>query len=288
MFYQWRLNERTAVVIGDVRDCELLQRLLSAYEIDACFHLAAHSIVGSARRAPSITFDVNVRGTWALLEACRIVGGISSIIIASSDKAYGHHTTLPYTEDLLLRPCYPYETSKACADMIAQSFAVTYELPIVVTRCANVYGGGDLNFSRIIPGTIKSALHGERPIIRSDGTPLRDYIYIEDVIAAYLALGKVATQRELMGEAFNVGTGEPISVLELTYEILELCERRDLEPDIRGKGKQLKEIDCQYVSIEKITRIVGWKPNIERRDGLKRTIEWYRKFFGLAPRMAIA
>lgn len=281
LFKRWQLDERSMVVIGDIRDGDLLQRIMSAYDVSVCFHLAAHSLVGAAARAPSVTFDVNVRGTWTLLEACRLVGKVDGIVVASSDKAYGEQQSLPYTEDMPLRPAFPYETSKACADLIAQCFAISYGMPVIILRCSNVYGGGDLNFSRIIPGTIKSALHGERPIIRSDGTPLRDYVYIEDVVSAYIAAAVKACEGKFFGEAFNIGTGKPITVLELTSLILELCGRSDIEPVVEGRGKPLKEIQHQYVSVEKAQRLLGWRPRHELSEGLLKTIDWYRSFFGL-------
>lgn len=280
-FKRWRLDEYTTMVMGDIRDFDLLQRLISAYDVSVCFHLAAHSLVGAASRVPSVTFDVNVRGTWSLLEACRIGGKVDCIVVASSDKAYGEQPSLPYTEKVPLLPSFPYETSKACADFIAQCYATTYSMPIVILRCSNVYGGGDLNFSRIIPGTIKAALHGQRPIIRSDGTPLRDYVYIEDVVSAYIAAAQRACSDGLIGEAFNIGTGKPVTVLELTLRILELCGRRDLEPLIEGLGKPLREIQRQYVSIEKAMKLLGWQPEHELDEGLLKTIEWYRSFFGM-------
>lgn len=288
LFKRWQLGERSTVVIGDIRDGDLLQRIISAYDVSVCFHLAAHSLVGAAMRAPSVAFDVNVRGTWTLLEACRLVGKVNSIVVASSDKAYGEQPSLPYTEDMPLRPAFPYETSKACSDLIAQCFAASYGMPVVILRCSNVYGGGDLNFSRIIPGTIKSALHGERPIIRSDGTPLRDYVYIEDVVSAYIAAAMRACDGGLFGEAFNIGTGKPVTVLELTTLILKLCGRSDIEPIIEGHGKPLKEIQRQYVSVEKAERLLGWHPRHELEEGLLKTIDWYRSFFGITQRSAKA
>ncbi|MCS7252793.1 MAG: GDP-mannose 4,6-dehydratase [Armatimonadota bacterium] len=282
LFKHWRLEERSTVVIGDVRDGDLLQRLISAYDVSVCFHLAAHSLVGAAARAPCVAFDVNVRGTWTLLEACRLVGKVSSVIVASSDKAYGEQPSLPYAEDMPLRPTFPYETSKACADLIAQCYATSYNMPVVILRCSNVYGGGDLNFSRIIPGTIKAALHGERPLIRSDGTPMRDYVYIEDVVGAYILAAMKACEGSLIGEAFNIGTGKPITVLELTLLILELCGRSDLEPAIEGLGKPRKEIQHQYVSVEKADRLLCWRPKHTLDEGLIKTIDWYRSFFGIS------
>jgi len=281
LFKRWRLDERTMLVIGDVRDGDLLERIITSYDVSICFHLAAQSLVGAAKTTPLVAFDVNVRGTWTLLEACRKARCVDGIVVASSDKAYGEQETLPYTEDMPLRPTFPYETSKACADLISQCFAMTYEMPISIIRCSNVYGGGDLNFSRIIPGTVKAALHGQRPVIRSDGTPVRDYIYIEDVVSAYISLAQTTCTERLCGEAFNIGLGNPISVLELTKLILELCGVSELEPIIEGVGKPIKEIRCQYVSVEKAKRILGWCPKHDLRNGLLKTIDWYRSFFGI-------
>jgi len=224
-----------------------------------------------------ITAEQNVLA----IEACRKAKSVDCIVVASSDKAYGEQETLPYTEGMSLRPTFPYETSKACADLISQCFAITYEMPISIIRCSNVYGGGDLNFSRIIPGTIKAVLHGQRPVIRSDGTPMRDYIYIEDVVSAYISLAQATCKSGLCGEAFNIGLGKPISVLELTKLILDLCGASELEPIIEGVGKPMKEIRCQYVSIEKARSILGWYPKHDLKEGLIKTIDWYRSFFGI-------
>jgi len=281
LFKKWHLDEHTMLVVGDVRDGDLLERIITSYDVSVCFHLAAQSLVGAAKATPSVAFDVNVRGTWTLLEACRKAKSVDCIVVASSDKAYGEQETLPYTEGMSLRPTFPYETSKACADLISQCFAITYEMPISIIRCSNVYGGGDLNFSRIIPGTIKAVLHGQRPVIRSDGTPMRDYIYIEDVVSAYISLAQATCKSELCGEAFNIGLGKPISVLELTKLILDLCGASELEPIIEGVGKPMKEIRCQYVSIEKARSILGWYPKHDLREGLIKTIDWYRSFFGI-------
>jgi len=273
-----RLIEQVKVVRGDVRNQALLERVLGEYEIDTVFHLAAQTIVGIANRNPISTFETNIRGTWVLLESCRRSPTVRQIVLASSDKAYGDQEQLPYDEQTPLQGRHPYDVSKSCADLIAQAYAITYDLPVTITRCGNLYGGGDLNWNRIVPGTIRSVLRGERPVIRSDGQYVRDYFYVEDAAAAYTLLAeRLAENPSLRGHAFNFSNETPVTVLELTRRILALMGF-DLEPDIRNEA--INEIRQQYLSAEKARRVLGWKPLFTLDEGLKRTIEWYRCFFG--------
>jgi len=274
-----RLIEKVKVVRGDLCDQSLLERILGEYEIDTVFHLAAQTIVGIANNNPVSTFETNIRGTWALLEACRRSPTVRRILIASSDKAYGDQDELPYNEDTALEGRHPYDVSKSCADLIAKSYAVTFGLPVVVTRCGNFYGGGDLNWNRIVPGTIRSVLRNERPIIRSDGTFLRDYVYVEDGAAAYmLSAERMAQKPELHGEAFNFSNESPVSVLNLVEQIQNLMGSA-LEPVIQDRAKN--EIRHQYLSATKAREQLGWKPLFTLDEGLRRTIDWYRTFLGV-------
>jgi len=269
-------------VEGDVRDEGLLLEVLASCSITHIFHLAALAVVGEARRAPSAAFDVNVRGTWAVLEAARRYGDCEAVIVASSDKAYGEQPQLPYTEEMPLLGSDPYSASKACADLVARCYAVTYGLPVVVVRASNAYGEGDVNMSRIVPSVAVSALRGERPVLRSTGEPLRDYIYVGDLVEAYLRLSERAREEGVMGEAFNVGSGRPISVLDMARAILEAAGREDLEPVILGEAEG--EIERQFVDISKIRGRVGWEPKTPLREGLRRTVGWYRENLGRLPR----
>ena len=266
---------RVKVVRGDVRDQALLERTLGEHEIDTVIHLAAQTIVPIANRNPISTLETNVAGTWALLEAARRSPAVKQLVLASSDKAYGEQKNLPYDESMPLQGRHPYDVSKSAADLIAQAYAATYELPVAITRCGNFYGGGDLNWSRIVPGTIRSVLRGQRPVIRSDGRYVRDYFYVEDGAAAYMFLAeRLAANPELRGEAFNFSNDQPITVLELTSLILKLM-KSDLEPDIRNEAAN--EIECQYLSSEKARSKLGWAPLFQLEAGLRLTIDWYRK-----------
>lgn len=272
---------RVRIVRGELCDQALLERSLGEYEVDTVIHLAAQTIVGIANRNPVSTFESNIRGTWLLLEACRRSPLVKQIVVASSDKAYGEHEELPYSEDAPLQGRHPYDVSKSCADLICQSYARSFDLPVVVTRCGNFYGGGDLNFNRIVPGTIRSVLRGERPVIRSDGTYIRDYFYVEDGSAAYLHLARcLAEQPELRGEAFNFSTEIQITALELVRRIIWLMES-DLEPIILNQARN--EIKHQYLSATKARRMLGWTPRFTLDEGLQRTIAWYRQFLGDRP-----
>lgn len=279
-FVRARLNDRVKVVNGDVRSQSLLERVLGEYEIDTVIHLAAQTIVGIANRNPVSTFKTNIEGTWALLEACRRSPTVKQIVIASSDKAYGEHKHLPYNEDAPLMGRHPYDVSKSCADLIAQSYAVTYGLPVSITRCGNFYGGGDLNWNRLVPGTIRSVLRGQRPVIRSDGKFVRDYFYAEDGAAANMLLAeRMAANPNLSGQAFNFSNESQMTVRELVGRILGLM-RSDLEPEVRNEA--VNEIREQYLSAHKARETLGWKPVFTLDEGLRRTIDWYREFLGAA------
>jgi CDP-glucose 4,6-dehydratase len=269
---------RVCVVRGDVCQQDTVERALGEYEINTVFHLAAQTIVGIANRNPISTFESNIQGTWSVLEACRRSPTVNQIVVASSDKAYGSHERLPYSEDAALQGRHPYDVSKSCADLIAKSYAVTYGLPVCVTRCGNLYGGGDLNWNRIVPGTIRSALAGERPIIRSDGSYIRDYFYVEDGALAYLMLAEqLATRRELAGEAFNFSNEIQVTVLEVANLILRLMHQENLQLDVRGEATN--EIPHQYLDAAKARELLDWKPQFSLDEGLRNTIAWYVSFF---------
>ena len=268
-------SARTVSVFGDVRDGELLERVLAEYEIDAVFHLAAQTIVEHAQRDPRNTLRSNVEGTWELLDACRRSGRPTRVVVASSDKAYGDQPVLPYTEGQPLQGRHPYDVSKSCTDLIAQAYANSYGLPAAITRCGNLFGGGDLNFSRLVPGTIRSALRGERPVLRSTGEPLRDYLYVEDAVAAYLLVAEHAHEPGVAGEAWNVSTEQPLSALEMTQRILGACGRDDLEPEIQGTVRH--EIQNQFLSAEKLRAALAWRPAFGLDEALAATVDWYRE-----------
>ncbi|MGQ0792555.1 MAG: NAD-dependent epimerase/dehydratase family protein [Deltaproteobacteria bacterium] len=276
-FQRAGMIDRVKSVRGDVRDRALMERILGEYEIDTVIHLAAQTIVTIANRNPVSTFDTNIRGTWSVLEACRRSPLVRQIILASSDKAYGDQTALPYSEEAPLQGRHPYDVSKSAADLIAQTYAATYSLPIAITRCGNFYGGGDLNWNRIVPGTIRSALRGERPVIRSDGSYVRDYFYVEDGAAAYMLLAqRLAENPELRGEAFNFSNEIRLTVREITERILALMGSA-LAPDIRAEASN--EIREQYLSSGKARSALSWKPLFTLDEGLRLTIDWYRDFF---------
>lgn len=263
------------VVRGELTDGDLMERILNEYEIQTVFHAAAQTIVGTANRGPISTFEANIQGTWCLLEAARRSKLIEQVVVASSDKAYGSHDVLPYTEDAPLQGRHPYDVSKSCADLIAQSYANTYAMPICITRCGNLFGGGDLNWNRLIPGTIRSALRGEAPVIRSDGTYIRDYFYVEDAAMAYIGLAeKMAEDTSVIGHAFNFSNEVQLTVLSMTKMVLELMECTDLEPTILGEAQN--EIPHQYLTADKARRLLGWRSDFSIEDGLRRTIDWYR------------
>lgn len=269
-------THRVKTVRGDIRDRDCLERILGEYEIDTVFHLAAQTIVGIANRNPVSTFESNIAGTWNVMEACRRSPAVKSIVVASSDKAYGDQDVLPYSEETPLQGKHPYDVSKSCADLIAHTYAVSYRLPVAITRCGNFYGGGDLNWNRIVPGTIRSALKNERPVIRSDGQFIRDYFYVEDGAAAYMTLAEALSRRpELSGEGFNFSYELQISVLDLTHRILAQLGSK-LKPEIRNEASN--EIRHQYLSATKARDVLGWKPLHTLEKGLEKTITWYREF----------
>jgi CDP-glucose 4,6-dehydratase len=275
-------EQRFDVVHGDLTDAGLVARALGEYEVDTVFHLAAQTIVGTANRSPLSTFETNVRGTWLLLEACRLHGA-QRVVVAASDKAYGASATLPYREDHPLDPRFPYDVSKAATDLISRSYWHTYGLPVAVTRFANLYGGGDLNRSRLIPEAVAAALGGRAPVIRSDGTPERDFLYVEDAVAAYLQLadaldgdeGVAAGSERARGEAFNAGGGEPHAVRDVVDRICRIAGT-DVAPDVRGSGTPDGEIDRQWVDPSKLKALTGWAPAVGLDEGLERTVAWYR------------
>ena len=272
------LLDRARVVRGDVRDQALLERVLGEYEVDTVIHLAAQTIVTIANRNPVSTFESNIQGTWALLEACRRSPRVRQVVLASSDKAYGDCETLPYGEETPLRGQHPYDVSKSCADLIARAYAVSYGLPVAITRCGNFYGGGDLNWNRIVPGTIRSVVRGEAPVIRSDGGFVRDYFYVEDGAAAYMHLAeRLAADRSLAGEAFNFSNESQVTVLELVDKILAAMGS-DLKPVILNEASN--EIRLQYLDAAKARTRLEWSPLYTLEEGLARTIAWYRDFFG--------
>jgi CDP-glucose 4,6-dehydratase len=265
--------ERVKVVSGDICDSALMERTVGEYEIDTVFHLAAQTIVGIANRNPVSTFQTNIGGTCSLLEACRRSAKVKAIVVASSDKAYGDQEGLPYDESTPLQGRHPYDVSKSCADLVAQSYFTTYGLPVGITRCGNFYGGGDLNWNRIVPGTIRSILRGKQPIIRSDGQYVRDYFYIEDGAAAYTLLAeRLAGNPKLHGEAFNFSNETPVSVIEIVERISRLMAS-DLKPVILNEASN--EIKRQYLSSAKARKMLNWEPLVTLDEGLRRTIAWY-------------
>lgn len=271
------LLERTNVVRGSLEDYELILRTVNEYEISSVFHIGAQTIVGTASRNPRSTFESNIRGTWNVLEACRECSKlIKRIVVASSDKAYGSHEELPYTEDTPLQGRFPYDASKACADLIALSYFETYGLPVAITRCGNLFGGGDLNFNRLIPGTIRWALNDENPIIRSDGKFVRDYFYVKDAVEAYLQLAQRLPEEPLAGQAFNFGTETPVTVLDLVDSLLRLMNKENLKPTILNEASN--EIPRQFLDCTKARTMLDWKPQYTPDDALRETIEWYRQW----------
>jgi CDP-glucose 4,6-dehydratase len=273
-FYLDGCGDRVTVVRGAVEDLAAVERAVNEYEVDTVFHLAAQAIVGVANRNPLSTFEANIKGTWVLLDACRRCPTVSRIVVASSDKAYGAHEQLPYLETMPLQGRHPYDVSKSCADLISMAYHTSYQTPVCITRCGNLFGPGDLNFNRIIPGTIRSALLGERPVIRSDGSPIRDYVYVKDVVGAYLLLAERMDDSALHGQAFNIGTGEPVSVLDLTRRVLQAAARPDLEPDVQNNAS--REIPRQYLSADHARAVLGWQPGGTLNERLRDTVDWYR------------
>lgn len=274
-----RWLEQVTIVRGDITDQGTIERLLGEHDVRTLLHLAAQSQVGVANRNPVSTFDSNVRGTWTVLEAARRSPLVEQVVLASSDKVYGTQPVLPYTEAMALLAVNPYDVSKACADMLGQSYHATYGVPVAITRCGNFFGPGDLNWERIIPGTIRSVLRGERPVIRSDGTMLRDYLYVVDGAAAYLRLVEaMATSDEVVGEAFNFSMEQPLSVLDVV-RLVQQAAGTDLEPDVQDRAAH--EIPEQHLSAEKARRLLGWAPSLSVEAAVAQTVDWYRTHLGL-------
>ena len=274
------LRERCALVEADLTDIASLRDALEAHDVGTVFHLGAQTQVGAANQAPLRTWETNVRGTYTLLEAMRQHAPETRVVVASSDKAYGRHDALPYREDFALQPSYPYDVSKAAADLIARSYASTFDMPVAVTRLANVYGPGDVNWARLIPDTAQALARGERPVIRSDGTPERDFIYVEDAADAYLAVASSLDEPANRGRAWNAGSGEPRSVLEVVRRLIAVAGR-DVEPDIRG-GVPHGEIDRQYLDSAAIREELGWVPRWDLDSGLRATWDWYERTLATA------
>ena len=277
-FYKEKMYKKVTCARGDISVYSDVERIINEYEPEIIFHLGAQAIVGTANRSPLGTFESNIKGTWNVLEACRIHDSmVKSVVVASSDKAYGEQKKLPYTEDSPLIPSNPYDVSKSCTDMLSQSYGKTYHMPISISRCGNFFGGGDLNFNRIVPSTIKSAYHNEQPVIRSDGTYIRDYIYVKDAVSAYEVLAKQTEEKKFLGEAFNFSNEIQLTVLEMVEKILKVCGKENLKPIIQNKVSG--EIKAQHLDASKARKLLGWKSEWGIDDGLKETVQWYSGFF---------
>ena len=271
------LLDRIDVVRGSIEDLALMERAFNEYEVEYCFHLAAQAIVGIANRSPLSTFESNIRGTWTVMEAARNSKLLKGVVMASSDKVYGDQDVLPYTEDSPLLARYPYDASKLCAEVLTRSYAATFDLPVGVVRCANIYGGGDLNWSRIVPATIRSMCTDEDPVIRSDGTLERDYMHVSDAVSAYVTLAENLDRPEVVGQAFNFGWGRGHSVLEIVETILKQGGS-DLRPRILGQNKG--EIQRQWLASDKAREVLNWEPNVDLDTGIRLSIDWYREYLG--------
>lgn len=276
-FVNLRLDKKTNMVFGNIKDKELLKQALYKYKIDTIFHLAAQPLVQAALKNPIETFETNIEGTWNLLEVSRLYGGIKRFVFASSDKAYGVHDKLPYDEECALQGSFPYDVSKSCADLLAQTYAKTYDLPVVISRMENVYGGGDLNFDRIMPETIKHILNDEEILIRSDGQFTRGFFYVEDSAAAYMSLAENLESKNLKGESFNFGYGEPIKIIDMVNLIIKISGK---PADVKILNEVKAEIRDQYLSVKKAKEILGFKPLYGFETGLKETYNWYKNYFG--------
>ena len=272
---------RVVSVSGRLEDRSAVERAVNEHAVDTIFHLGAQTLVGTAFRSPVATFESNVQGTWNVLEAARLHAGlVARVIVASSDKAYGDQPDLPYREDMPLEGRSPYDASKSCTDLLSQCYATSYGLPVAIARCGNIYGGGDLNWSRIVPGTTRSILRGEQPVIRSDGTLVRDYLHVDDVVDAYLLLGEALTASSVAGEAFNFSDESPLSVLEMYEAVCSAVAGRHVEPEIQGHAPG--EIATQHLSAAKAREQLGWKAQVALDDGLSRTAQWYEGLIGAA------
>jgi len=283
-YFNLRMKEKKygnlKIVKGDIVNYSFIKKLFKTCRPDICLHTAAQAIVTKANKSPIPTLKTNIEGTWNILDAAREFSPNTKIVVASSDKAYGEHKKLPYLETAALQALHPYDASKACTDILARTYAHTYNLAVAVTRCANIYGPGDLNFSRIIPDTIRSVILNKNPVIRSDGTPLRDYVYIGDIVTAYLTLARSLSQNKnkISGEVFNFGTGKPISVMKLVDLIIKIFRNNALHPMILRSKKISGEIDKQYLSIDKAAKVLKWTPDYTLAEGLKLTFQWYKKY----------
>ena len=278
LFFMEGLDRKVNIARGEVEDYGSVERTVNEYEPVVVFHLGAQALVQRGVRSPVSTFRANIEGTWNVLEACRTHDKlVSAVVVASSDKAYGEQKKLPYTEDSPMQGRFPYDVSKSCADLLAQSYGATYGMPVSISRCGNFFGGGDLNWSRIVPGTLKSAYSNERPIIRSDGSYIRDYIYVKDAASAYMALGEKTGEKKFRGEAFNFSNGQQLTVLELVRKILVAAGKSSLKPDV--KNEPLYEIRKQHLDASKAGKVLGWKSGWGIEKGLKETAEWYAAYF---------
>ena len=277
-FFRSGLIAHTSVVSGQLENLATLERALVEHQIDTVFHLGAQTIVGAALRSPLETFESNIRGTYNLLEACRRhTDLVERVVVASSDKAYGTSDRLPYTEAMPPLGRYPYDVSKSCADLIAQAYHHTYGVPVAIARCGNIYGGGDLNWSRVIPGTIRSLHFGTRPLLRSDGSCTRDYVYVEDAVAAYMRMAEMLDRAEVQGQPFNFGPEEPRSVRQVVATVSRIMHREDLQPELLDEVQA--EIRHQHLNADKALRILAWRPQFTFEQGVSRSVLWYREFF---------
>ena len=269
---------KVSVVNGRLENYDDVERAINNHEVDSIFHLGAQPIVGAADRAPRHTFESNIQGTWNLLDACRVLSPlVKRIVVASSDKAYGTQPILPYTEDMSMNGDHPYEVSKSCTDLISTTYARTYGTPVTIARCGNIYGGGDLNWNRIVPGTFRSLLRGEQPVLRSDGTFVRDYLHVDDIVSAYLTLGEQTDKPEFAGQGFNFSDESPLTVMQIYKAICEAAGWKDTEPLILNAASS--EIKDQYLDSTKAHNVLGWRASVTLEDGLKRSFDWYRNFF---------
>ena len=269
---------KVSVVNGRLENYDDIERAINNHEVDSIFHLGAQPIVGAADRAPRHTFESNIQGTWNLLDACRVLSPlVKRIVVASSDKAYGTQPVLPYTEDMSMNGDHPYEVSKSCTDLISTTYARTYGTPVTIARCGNIYGGGDLNWNRIVPGTFRSLLRGEQPVLRSDGTFVRDYLHVDDIVSAYLTLGEQTDNPAFAGQGFNFSDEAPLTVLAIYKAICEAAGRKDTEPQILNAASS--EIKDQFLDSTKAHNVLGWRASVTLEDGLKKSFDWYRNFF---------
>jgi CDP-glucose 4,6-dehydratase len=274
--------DRLKFVKCDIRNYDDIKKVLDENSVEVLFHLAAQAIVGQANVSPIPTLQVNIQGTWNVLEAARNSKSVETVVGASTDKVYGEPVELPIRETHPLLAKYPYDTSKACADMLSRMYFEIYKLPIALTRCCNIYGGGDLNWSRIVPETVRAVILDRSPVLRSDGSPVRDFIHVDDAVNAYITLAENVHRKEVQGRAFNFGSNSPISILELVKKIIEISGKQ-LEPDIQGKGTPTGEISKEYLASDNAEKILDWRPQVNLEDGIKKTIDWYRRYFEWNP-----